>query len=262
MKHAVNCAALAILLLSPLAFAQSAPQQDWEAEVRQFDTAFWDAYNQCDIKKLVELNTDDMEFYHDKGGLMVGKAKFAAAMENNICGNPAERVRRAAVAESVRVFPMHANGKLYGAVISGEHQFYNYPKGGPEILAGRARFTHMLLLKDGAWKLSRVLSYDHGPAAVDVKLTEVKLAAPVLERLAGTYKAKDGMAIVVKSAGDHLLATAGGSNFELYPLNETTYFMKKRDIKVAFSVDQAGKPQGLVVREHGAVVAEATVAGQ
>jgi hypothetical protein len=60
---------------------------------------------------------------------------------------------------------MHANGKLYGAVISGEHLFYNTTKGGPEALAGRARFTHMLLLKDGAWKMSRVLSYDHGPAA-------------------------------------------------------------------------------------------------
>jgi hypothetical protein len=34
--------------------------------------------------------------------------------------------------------------------------------------------------------------------------------------------------------------------------------MKKRDIRVAFSVDQAGKGQGLVVRERGAVVADAT----
>lgn len=260
MKRTLKSAALAILLACPL--AQAAPAPDWEAQVRQFDTAFWDAYNQCDIKTLVELNTDDMEFYHDKGGLMVGKAKFAAAMENNICGNPAQRVRRAAVAASVRVYPMHANGKLYGAVISGEHQFYNYAKGGPETLAGRARFTHMLLLKDGAWKVSRVLSYDHGPAAADITPTEVKLAAPVMERLAGTYKAKDGMAIIVKTAGDHLLASAGGSNFDLYPLTETTYFMKQRDIKVAFSVDQAGKGQALVVRERGAVVAEAAVALQ
>jgi len=75
MKNTVKCATLAILLASPLALAQSAPVQDWEAEVRQFDTSFWDAYNQCDIKKLVDLNTDDLEFYHDKGGLMVGKAK-------------------------------------------------------------------------------------------------------------------------------------------------------------------------------------------
>lgn len=34
--------------------------------------------------------------------------------------------------------------------------------------------------------------------------------------------------------------------------------MKERDIKVAFAVDQAGKGQGLVVRERGDIVAEAT----
>jgi ketosteroid isomerase-like protein len=261
MKNMLRCAALAILLTSPFAIAQSAPQ-DWEAGVRQFDTAFWDAYNQCDIKKLVQLNTDDMEFYHDKGGVMIGKAKFAAAMENNICGNPAQRVRREAVADTLRIFPMHDNGKLYGAVVSGEHQFYNSAKGGPETLAGRALFTHMLLLKDGTWKVSRVLSYSHAPAAVDIKLAPIQLPAPAMARLAGSYKAKDGMTIVVKTAGDHLLATAGGSNFELYPLSETAFFMKKRDIKVAFSVDAAGKAQGLVVRENGTVVAEAAAAGQ
>lgn len=53
------------------------------------------------------------------------------------------------------------------------------------------------------------------------------------------------------------MVDAGGSTFELLPLSETTFFMKSRDIKVAFSVDAAGKGQGLVVREHGAVVAEA-----
>jgi ketosteroid isomerase-like protein len=166
MKNIAYRVALAISLGSMIACAHAAPQS-WEAEVRQFDTDFWDAYNKCDIQKLAELNVDDLEFYHDKGGPMFGKAKFTAAMERNICGNPAERVRRAAIADSVRVYPMHENGKLYGAVISGEHQFYTYAKGGPETLAGRARFTHMLLLKDGAWKVSRVLSYDHGAAVTE-----------------------------------------------------------------------------------------------
>jgi hypothetical protein len=254
MKKTYCCAAVAILLASPFANAQ-----DWEADVRKFDSAFWDAYNQCDIKKLVEMNTDDLEFYHDMGGVMVGKAKFQSAMEHNICGNPAHRIRRAALADSVRVFPMKEGGKLYGAVVSGEHQFYHNANGKPEVLEGRARFTHMLLLKDGAWKVSRVLSYDHGPAEVAVKLTEVQLAAPVLERLAGTYTAKDKMVLTVKPAGNRLMVNAGGAVFELLPMSETTFFMQKRDIKVAFSVDKDGKGQGLVVRERGAVVAEAAL---
>jgi hypothetical protein len=256
MKHSLRCAALSIMLASP--FAQCATQ-DWEADVRQFDTAYWNAYNQCDIKKLAQLNTADMEFYHDMGGVMLGQAKFASAMQNNICGNPANRVRREAVAESVRVFPMRDKGQLYGAVIAGEHQFYNRARGGPEVLGGRARFTHMLLLKDGAWKVSRVLSYDHAAPRVVNTSAEVQLAAALLERLAGTYKAKDNMILKVKRAGNHLMVDAGGATFELLPLSDTTFFMKTRDIKVAFSVDTAGKRRGLVVRERGAIVAEASV---
>jgi hypothetical protein len=193
---------------------------------------------------------------------MNGKAKFASAMENNICGNPAQRVRREAVADTLRIYPMHSNGKLYGAVIAGEHQFYNLAKGAPEVLAGRARFTHMLLLKDGAWKVSRILSFDHAPAQAENKSTEIQLPAPVLARLAGTYTAKDKMVLNVTTAGNHLMVAAGGSTFELLPLSETTFFMKNRDIKVAFSLDQAGKGKGLVVREHGAIVAEAGASGQ
>lgn len=186
-KNPLHCAAMAIMLASPLAFAQSTPES-WEADVRQFDQAYWDAYNQCDVKKLVQLNTADMEFYHDMGGVMLGQAKFASAIENNICGNPANRVRREAVADTVRIFPMRDKGQLYGAVVSGEHLFYNQAKGGPEVLGARARFTHMLLLKDGAWKVSRILSFDHAAAQVDNKSTEVQLAGPVLERLAGPVR--------------------------------------------------------------------------
>lgn len=256
MKKQLSLAALALVLTSPFAHCAT---PDWEAEVRRFDTAYWDAYNRCDIKQLAGMNSADLEFYHDQGGLMVGQQQFASAMENNICGNPTLRVRRAALADSVHVYPMRDKGQLYGAVISGEHQFYNQPKGGAEVLAGTARFTHMLLLKDGAWKVGRVLSFDHAPAQPKQKNTEIQLEAPILERLAGTYKAKDNMVLQVKRAGNHLLVDAGGAKFELLPLSNTGFFLQTRDITVAFSLDAAGKGQGMVVREHGAIVAEATI---
>jgi hypothetical protein len=42
--------------------------------------------------------------------------------------------------------------------------FYIKEAGRDEFLDGHAKFTHVWLLKDGAWKMSRVLSYSHGPA--------------------------------------------------------------------------------------------------
>jgi hypothetical protein len=106
MKKPFYLAALALALASPFAWCAA---QDWEADVRRFDTAYWDAYNKCDITGLAAMNSADLEFYHDQGGPMLGQQQFASAMQNNICGNPAVRVRRAALADTVRVYPMRAN---------------------------------------------------------------------------------------------------------------------------------------------------------
>jgi ketosteroid isomerase-like protein len=155
--------AAAMLLASQCAFAQS-PEQTWDADVRKFDSDYWQAFNQCDVDKLAQMNTEDLEFYHDRGGPMIGRDKFASTFKQNICGNPSFKIRREAVPGSLRVYPMRGKGQLYGAVISGEHLFYSTRKGGAETLDGRALFTHMLLLDKGTWKVSRVLSFDHGPA--------------------------------------------------------------------------------------------------
>ncbi|MEO7577468.1 MAG: nuclear transport factor 2 family protein [Massilia sp.] len=259
MKKILLSAVIAASLVPAFAAAQGAPQ-GWEAEVRQFDQVFWDAYNKCDIKKLLPMTLEELEFYHDQGGEMIGRKAFESAMEKNICGNPqGRRVRREAIADSVHVYPMMAGGKLYGAVMEGNHQFYGYGPGAPESLQDRARFTHLLLLESGVWKVARVLSYDHKPVQLDAALAEVQLAPAALDALGGQYKAKDGMAISVSRSGNHLLALAGGAKFDLYPTGENNFAMKGRDIRVAFSVNAAGKGQGLVVRERGSVVAEATV---
>jgi len=256
MKKPVFTLLLASALCAPLTHA--APQAGWDADVRTFDDTYWAAYNRCDIPALNAMNTDDLEFYHDLGGVMRGKAQFDAAMAKNICGNPSRKVRREAIAGTVQVFPMMANGVLYGAVIEGNHRFYNASAGTPDVLAEQARFSSLLLYKDGAWKLARALSYAHVAAQAETKLAEVKAAPASLDLLAGTYTAKDKMVLTVKPEGNRLMVNAGGSTFELYPTSPNNFAMKTRDIKVSFTVDAKGKGQGLVVRERGAIVAEAT----
>ena len=60
---------------------------------------------------------DDLEFYHDKTGLSVGKQKFLAAIQKNICG----KVRRDLVPGTLEVYPI----KGYGAVELGTHRFHH-----------------------------------------------------------------------------------------------------------------------------------------
>jgi hypothetical protein len=140
-------------------------QQELEALIRQKDKAFWDAYNRCDVAAMMKHFTTDVEFYHDKGGETKGLVPFTENTSKGLCGNEALRLRREEVAGSVEIFPMAKNGAIYGAIISGSHFFYVNEKGKAEYRDGLAKFTHLWLLEQGEWKMSRILSYDHGPAS-------------------------------------------------------------------------------------------------
>ena len=120
--------------------------------ISALDTQLFDAYNSCDIDKLGSMVSDDLEFYHDKTGLAVGKKVFTDAIKNNICG----KVTRELIQGSLEVYPMHG----YGAVEIGVHRF-RHP-GDSDV--GEAKFVQLWQYKDGAWKLTRVISYDHALA--------------------------------------------------------------------------------------------------
>jgi hypothetical protein len=119
------------------------------------DTQLFDAYNTCDLDKLKTMVSDDLEFYHDKTGLAVGKGVFLEAIRNNICG----KVQRVLVAGSLKVYPL----KDYGAVEMGVHRF-THPWKQDHGEVGEAEFVQLWQYKDGAWKITRVISYDHHEA--------------------------------------------------------------------------------------------------
>ena len=151
-----------LLFASGLAFAQAS--DDPSSAIVSRDASFWRAFNACDQPAFPDFFTEDVEFYHDKGGPTLGRDALLASLKNGVCGPDQARIRREAVAGSVRVFPLRKDGVVYGAILDGEHLFYLAQKDGSEHLDGRARFTHLWLLKDGAWLMCRILSYDHGPA--------------------------------------------------------------------------------------------------
>jgi len=121
--------------------------------VQDLDSKLFDAYNHCDLVTLGAMVADDLEFYHDKTGLSVGKDPFIAAIKQNICG----KVERSIVPGSLEVYPL--NG--YGAVEIGVHRF-SHP-GHPEDGAGEAKFITLWQNKNGSWKVTRAISYDHEP---------------------------------------------------------------------------------------------------
>ena len=122
--------------------------------IESMDAKLFDAYNRCDLKTLGAMVADDLEFYHDQSGLSVGKEPFLAAIKQNICG----KVERTLVAGSLEVYPL----KDYGAVEIGVHRFHhpNNPADG----VGEAKFVTLWRNENGAWKVTRAISFNHEPA--------------------------------------------------------------------------------------------------
>lgn len=171
MKIQIFPSAIALLLLSSLPGplnAQSHKEVDEAQKIKDtilhLDSLFWEAYNKCEVEKFEAFFTEDLEFYHDKGGITKSRDKLLESSRNGLCGNENWQLRRELVEGSQLFYPLQKNGVIYGAILSGEHLFFVNEKDKEEFLDGIALFTHLWLLEDGMWKMSRVLSYDHQPA--------------------------------------------------------------------------------------------------
>ncbi|MET0556617.1 MAG: nuclear transport factor 2 family protein [Vicinamibacteria bacterium] len=157
--------AVVVGLLSSVAIAGAADAPDpATAAVQERERAFWKSYNDCAVADMPALIAADVEFYHDRGGITRGRDALVESVRKNLCSNPDFRIRREEVPGTVRVFPLAKEGVVYGAIAAGEHTFDIVEKGKAPVRDGLARFTTLWLLQDGAWRMSRVLSYDHGPA--------------------------------------------------------------------------------------------------
>ena len=155
------------LLLAAAAAPPAAipPQPQLARQIERADTDLFALYfNGCDGPRMRAMVTPDVEFYHDKGGVIARDANALVADYLKECeakkAPGAWRSRRELVRSSLAVDPVPG----HGAIETGEHLFYERKGDGPEKLAGRARFAIVWRLDPDGWKMSRALSYDHTPA--------------------------------------------------------------------------------------------------
>src|ERR1700733_13520315 len=77
-----------------MAFDEIKTQADMDKTSAALDAELFDAYNKCDLVKFKSLLADDVEFFHDKGGVTLGAQALTDSVKKNICG----RVSRELVA--------------------------------------------------------------------------------------------------------------------------------------------------------------------
>lgn len=241
------CTALLLLWAS---FQNLIAQHNLQAVLIQ-DSLFWQHFNNCQVDDLGRFFTNDIEFYHDKNGPTQGLDTFLAASRRNLCSNSNFRLRRESVPGSIKIFPMKNGEMLYGAILSGQHVFYVLESGKEPRLDGLAQFTHLWLKTESGWKMSRVLSYDHGPAPYVNKRKEIALNRKILKQYTGKYQGPQSGICTVQEAGGLLLLTIGGQTFKLHPESETSFFSPDRDLTFEFKKDN------MIVREYSKVVEEA-----
>ena len=117
-------------------------------------------FNTCNIEQFEALVSENFEFYHDQSGITSTKSAFISSTKEGLC-RLAYKATRVLEEGSLKVFPLKNNGTLYGAIQTGEHRFYAKYPDREKVLTSTAKFSHVWLLENGEWKLSRVLSYDH-----------------------------------------------------------------------------------------------------
>jgi len=124
-------------------------------QISKEDSLVFEAFNQCDTLNYRKHFKDDLEFYHDLGGLTVG-IENEMKLIREMCSR-GSNIRRELVEGSMEVYPL----KNYGAVQIGVHRFYHRNKGQSEKLSGEYKFIHIWQFTDGMWKIARIISYEH-----------------------------------------------------------------------------------------------------
>jgi hypothetical protein len=112
------------------------------------DSIFFDAYNKCKVSVFEDVLSEDIEFYHDRGGLSTSKAGLIESLKKNICG----KVTRELLQGSIEVYPIPG----YGAIQMGAHRFHNSQEPNAESLY--SKFVHTWKNENDKWRITRVIS--------------------------------------------------------------------------------------------------------
>ena len=116
------------------------------------DSVLFDAFNNRDMETFKRVFTEDLEFYHDKGGL-TDYAYTIESFKNTVARN--DGLKRTLVKGSLEIYPI----KDYGAIQIGAHTFCHLENGKQDCAT--FKFVHIWKRIGTEWNIVRVVSYNH-----------------------------------------------------------------------------------------------------
>lgn len=121
-------------------------------KIEHLDSVLFNAFNSRDTAAFKKFFIEDLEFYHDKGGL-TGYRETIDFMRSTAKNN--NGLRRDLVPGSLEVYPI----PNYGAMEIGAHKFCHIENGKQDC--GTFKFVHIWKKIGDDWKITRVVSYGH-----------------------------------------------------------------------------------------------------
>ena len=155
-KYRIIQVLIAIIIIGGAADAQikdgKSATTDLYNEIEMQDSLLFASFNSRDINTFKNYFSEDLEFFHDTGGLTnydhtINFLKTTTEQNNGL--------KRELVKGTLEVYPIPG----YGAIEIGSHQFCHDENGKQDC--GTFKFVQVWQKKDDQWKVTRVVSYGH-----------------------------------------------------------------------------------------------------
>jgi hypothetical protein len=126
--------------------------QNLHNTIVRLDSIFFYNYNTCNVnlETYAKFYAENIEFFHDKGGLMNSKQEIIDGTKRNVCG----KVTRELIPGSIEVYPI----KGYGAIEMGLHKFHNKEEDETKYPSRAGKFVIVWQQKDNEWAITKVVS--------------------------------------------------------------------------------------------------------
>lgn len=237
-------------LLSTITYAQNISKQELFNTLKSGDSVLFETgFNQCNLIAIATMLSNDFEFYHDKDGALNSKADFINTLKRNLCSTGENILRRTLDEQSLEVFTLYDQEKLYGAMQTGRHSFGN----------SIARFTNLWILEGNRWVLSRIISYDH-QLTEPAKITDVvfiKLPAEALLKYLGNYQFSPDFTLSIILESGKIYGDAQGQKAQIKPLGNHQFLDNDQVMQLKFIMNEEGLATGLVMNgPEGKMIAQ------
>lgn len=150
--------------MSATAMAEANEDTRLRETIHRLDQELFDSFNKCadgtELAKHASYFAEDVEFYHDNGGVTWNREAMLANTKQYACG----KYTRELVEETFNVSPV----KDFGAIATGVHRFC---QNDTNECAGEAEFVMVWRNTNGRWEVTRTLSFGHRAAAASASIT-------------------------------------------------------------------------------------------